>query len=410
MSKKYTSVVHVRWELPFPLMLPSNGFLCWEPGEGVAAFNPEGHIGKIQWKRTCEFISPEIIFHEIYQIQDQRSMPTHSYKMTSKLRTGEEILTAELYGGPEGGFAEARAYTVANIFLCIAHPESYKDKSIVERANAAMNNVIELYRFFTLDPLQRPIRSHVDHYCTTLSEASVPQKFQQLPPDELLENINQLYFGSEVGKNRCYLLGLCSCEDLETYSLLPENIQDLYNFVREEHKLELFHKLIFSSIRWLKRKEGALATIDAQSAFEASVASMLRDGLISEGWNRSKIDRELVYKGSLHLLQSRLKKLDEIARTDAKRNSRSFTPFLGSKIETDWRQNLYNIRNEIVHKGKRELSFDIAKEAIVSGLKAISYLNCMCPIFSRQFMWKGQATELQHINESAGRLFRLFET
>ena len=55
------------------------------------------------------------------------------------------------------------------------------------------------------------------------------------------------------------------------------------------------------------------------------------------------------------------------------------------------------------------MSFEDAKQGIVSGLKAIHHLQNMCSKFKSQFMWGGAYLELQHIKKSAGRLFRIFE-
>jgi hypothetical protein len=409
MGKRYTSVAQVRLELPFPLMLPQNAFLCWEPIEGVAAFAPEGCVGTLQWKRTCSFLTPEDIFGETPIHQDPKSFPTESYKQTFKLVTGGEITAFLIHAGPEGGFEEARSYTVANIFLCIAHPGSYEDDGVLERAIAAVNNIIDIYRFFTLDPLPRPVHNKNDHYCSTISTAPVPEDLQELSPRDLLLRVDQLPFGSTIGKDRLHIVGLTDYDDLAGYPLSPDGLKQFHKLTRSEHRLELFHQLIFSAIRRLKRRDGALAVIDAQSAFESTVAFMLKSGLTSVGWTQGRIEKALVYKGSLHLLQPRLEKLDAIAMADAKCTAQPCSTFMGSSSENEWRKNLYNLRNEIVHGGRRELSFEDARQAIVSGLKAIHYLQIMCPKFRSHFMWGGACLELRHIKKSAGRLSRLFE-
>ncbi|MFW6121958.1 MAG: hypothetical protein ACOC80_13830 [Petrotogales bacterium] len=409
MSKKYKSVVLVRWELPFPLRLPQQALLCWEPGEGVALFDPEGCVGSLNWKRKCEFFKSSLVFQKARTPQDPRHWPIHNYTIKSELTSGEAVVTAELYGGSEGGFTEARPYTVANIFLCVASKYPYKESEIVKRASASLNNLVETYRFLTLDPFPRPLHNEDDHYCTTISKAHVPEALQYLSPENLLNRINQITFGSTIGKDRSQIVGTNSFEDLVGNSLAQGGIELLYKYARTKNRLELFHQLIFSSIRRLKRREGALAIIDAQSAFEAAVTSMLKNGLISIGWNQSKINNELKYTGSLHSLNKRLKKLDEIAKKAKKRAGGSFKPFLGSIAETEWRQNLYNIRHEVVHRGLRYVSFKKAKRGIVVGLKAISFLHKSCSYFERQFIWSGKSLELEHIKKSPGRLFRIFE-
>ena len=409
-DSRYTSVVQVRWELPFPLMLREEAFLCWEPGEGAGVFNPSGHIGTLQWKRSCTFLPAKDVFGATPQPQASESLPAHDYRQDCVLTDGKQVTTAEIYGGPDGGFAEARPFTVANIFLCMSQPGSYKDASITDRACASLNNIIDIYRFITMDPLPRPIENKGDHYCTLVSEARVPENLQQLTPGELLLQISRLQFGSIIGKNRLYVVGANTLTDLIGNKPSAEGLDLYYKLVREEHRLELFHQLIFSAIRRLKRREMALAVIDAQSGFESAVASMLKDGLRAKGWMDDKIDEILRYKGGLHFLQPRLQELDNIAEANAGSTGKPFKRFLGSDAEIGWRENLYNLRNEIVHGGRRATTFEETKIAIVSGLKAINYLHSMCPYFARSFMWADRALELQHLEESAGRLFRLFES
>jgi hypothetical protein len=43
-------------------------------------------------------------------------------------------------------------------------------------------------------------------------------------------------------------------------------------------------------------------------------------------------------------------------------------------------------------------TFEETKRAIIAGLKALNYLHGMCPHFERNFMWAGQALELQHLS------------
>src|SRR5262245_32296180 len=140
---RYNAVALVRWELPFALRLPPMGFLCWEPGEGVAAFDPRPGVGSLHWRRTCSFLRPEEIFKDLGESQDPKYFPVHDYLLVADLRSGAKIKTLQLQGGPDGGFTEVRPYTTANIFLCLRKREDYADKEVGQRAAAALNNVVE---------------------------------------------------------------------------------------------------------------------------------------------------------------------------------------------------------------------------------------------------------------------------
>jgi hypothetical protein len=88
----------------------------------------------------------------------------------------------------------------------------------------------------------------------------------------------------------------------------------------------------------------------------------------------------------------------------------SFTPFAKSAAYARWKDDLYRLRNQIVHTGLREVSFDLAKRGLIAGLHAVDAINDLAPVFARSMRWSGDALDLPHIQQSAGRLSRLFES
>lgn len=75
-----------------------------------------------------------------------------------------------------------------------------------------------------------------------------------------------------------------------------------------------------------------------------------------------------------------------------------------------WRQTLYRLRNEIAHEGRREVSFDEAKEALVAGMHAMHAIQDLAPDFNRALAWGGDVLDLPHVVESRGQVGRLFES
>lgn len=144
--------------------------------------------------------------------------------------------------------------------------------------------------------------------------------------------------------------------------------------------------------------------MDAQSGFESLISSILNDELLRQGRTAADIAQLFALGGALHTLQPRLKELDRIALAGGAPQR-----FIGSQAESEWRQRLYRLRNEIVHQGRREVSFDDAKAGISSGLQAAAAVQALLPAFQRKLSWSGQAVQLAHINNSAGRLARMFE-
>lgn len=266
------AVASIRWELPFVLSLPPGAFLCWEPDYGLAGLLVQPAVGTLQWKRSCGFLKPQDVFAQLGQVQDPRTLPQHWYKEACVQDTGRRLTTLELTPGPDGGFSEARPYSAVVLFLCLGRREDYSDPHTGERASAALNNALTLYRFLSMDPLSRPLDWAQDCYDTVVSVASVPSDWPGDSAEQVLRRVGELHFGAEIGKDRCHHIGLNSIEDLLPQGPLSGDALAIFaQRVRQPHELELFHELFLSAIRRMKRRELALAVVDAQSGFEAAV-------------------------------------------------------------------------------------------------------------------------------------------
>jgi len=404
---RYEALIHVFWELPFPLRLPPVASFCWEPGEGVALFDPRPEVGELAWRRRSCFLQAGEVFPDVGH--PNRCYPTHDYLITSQLRSGQEIKTAKLTRGPEGGFAEARPYTIANIFLCLRQRAEYPSAVVLERAGVALNNILDVYRFVTLDPLARSVRADQDAYYTLVSVADLSQELGDVEPRVALQMVGRLSFGSVVGVNRAHHVGLNSFDDLMAGdTITPDALRLFDSLISGPHNLELFHQLIFSAIRRLKRKEHALAVLDAQSAFESLVAVLVVESLTRQGQTTQEIEVAMNPGGRFHTLQRRLEELDRVAAAQTFLGIQPLQ-FLGSAEERQWRTALYSLRNRIIHEGLRGVPFGDAKSGLVAGLHAIHRVQDLTPAFNRVMIWSGAALDLGHIDQTAGRISRLFE-
>ena len=61
------------------------------------------------WRRKSCLLKADAVFRDLGA--PNQFYPNHNYLLTSRLRSGREIKTALLTGGPEGGFVEPRPYT-----------------------------------------------------------------------------------------------------------------------------------------------------------------------------------------------------------------------------------------------------------------------------------------------------------
>jgi len=405
---RYAGVAHVQWELPFPLRLPEAAFLCWEPDEGTATFVPAYGVGTFAWSRT----SPLLRIEDVFGVPGRGmvAIPTHDYRIASVLASGREILTAELTRGPNGGFTEPRPYAVANVFLCLRLADDQWASNTIQRATAVLNNVLDIYRLITLDPLARGINGQRDTYYTLVSLARTPPDWPEGSARDTLLRLEELRFGTTIGRDRIHQVGANSYDDLFFGGLLPTDHRDLFaRIVDARHEIEVFHVLVFDAIRRLKRFEWALAVMDAQSAFEVLVATVFGEILTRQGVNALDIEGLLAHGGRFDSLQRRLVEIDRVAVAEATAAGEPARRFLGSSTESSWRADLYRLRHRIVHEGLRDVTFDLAKRAVIAGLKAAHAVQDLRPAFNRRLMWSGSALDLPHMTQSAGRLSRLFE-
>jgi hypothetical protein len=406
----FRGVAHVRWELPFPLMLKPLLYKCWEPETGVAAFHPVSDVGSLIWSRKCGFLGATRIFGAEPEEPEGAFYPQDNYLVKSELAPGVEVPTLQLTKGRTGGFVEARPFCTINVYLCLRNERDHLGAGVLDRASAAINNVATLYRFFTMDPLARELDVRQDVYYTVVSLARVPKELETSPAEVVLDHLRDFTFSAILGDGRTHHIGMNSLD-----ALIPSRImegQHLKWFKREaksEHKVEIFQQLFLSAIRRIDRREFALSTVDAQSAFEAAVAATLLDILKAEGLTEDESRKEMANKGEYHWLRDRLEKLDAVAGAEAAKAGRQFTKFKGSPAHSEWNASLYQLRNDVVHGGRRSVDFAEAKRALVAGLNGVHALHTLSPTFVRPLSWSPPLTNMDHLKENAGRLFRVFE-
>ena len=399
----YEALVHVLWELPFPLRLAPEVIPVWEPTEGVAFFDPRPAVGELSWRRTPTLLERAEVLPDAGPENDW--YPEYDYRLLAHRPNDGRVVIAQVTRGPAGGFIEPRQYSVANVILCLRERADASSDETVRRAAEVVNNVLAVYRFITLDPLARELRAALDTYYTIVSVAELPN-LGDVDALTALRAIDQVRFGRDLGVSRFHRIGANSFSDLFAPELLrPELLTIFDDLVQRPNDLEVFHQLTLSAIRRLKRHEHALAIFDAQSAFETLVASILVERRRSAGNSNIEIEEMLEPGGALHTLQRRLQELDRISQTEG-----GGRRFLNSDEEQRWRSTLYRLRNEIAHAGRRDVTFAEARDAIVAGMHAMHAIQELAPTFGRTLSWGGDVLDLPHIIESRGRLSRLFES
>ncbi|MEK6371556.1 MAG: hypothetical protein AABO58_02565 [Acidobacteriota bacterium] len=378
----YEALAHVLWELPFPLRLAPEIIPVWEPGEGIAFFDPRPEVGELSWRRTPTLLQRAEVLPDAGP--ENNWYPEYDYRLNAHRPRDERLTIAQINRGALGGFIEPRQYTSGNIILCLRNRQDAASGEAVGRAAEALNNILAVYRFVTLDPLVRELRADLDTYYTLVSVGELPQ-LGDIDPLTALQAIDRVHFGRELGITRFHTIGANSFSDLfAPEPLRPELLTIFDELVRAPHDLELFHQLMFSAIRRVKRHEHALAVFDAQSALETLVASILVERLRANGRTEGEVEQLLAPGGEYHQLQRRLRQLDRFAEAES-----SAKRFIGSPEEQRWRTTLYNLRNQIAHAGRRDVTFADAKDALMAGMHAIFFIQDLAPSFGRTLSWGG---------------------
>ena len=142
-----------------------------------------------------------------------------------------------------------------------------------------------------------------------------------------------------------------------------------------ELPLSVVDVLLLNAKRSFLFEEYRIAVIEAETAFEVSIDRVLRqyylskttrskDGYIVPAYSKEDVTR-LLDTGLKNLLK------DHLTRARGKE-------FIGTTEHRRWENNLYELRNAIVHDGK-EVQEDEAKRALEAAEDALVWINAVVP-------------------------------
>lgn len=399
--RRYYGVAHVRWELPFPTRLVPRYLSCWEPDEGTALLLCLPRVETVMWRRQSPLVNQQELLGERFVPEPSWAVPNYGYQQSSEISTGSELFTTELISGERGGFDEVHAYTIANVFLCLRSKSDQGEQTFL-RAAAVINNVLSVHALLTADGWTRPIRPSLDAYMTMSSVATVPDGWPQLSALALLHRIEGLSFATEIGKGRTAKIGAGSHDDLLQGAFDEKNMALLAQACEQQFDLAVYQQLMLCAFRRVGRREYAAAIIDAQSAAELCVASFLRRVLLAKGQTEEEV--AIDFDGRLAGLGPRIDELERHAQAGG-----ATTHFNQSPERTRWNRELANLRHGVVHRGVREITFEQARQGISAGMGAIAKLEEMWPQFQPPMRWAGDYLKVEHLRETAGKLYRLFD-
>lgn len=387
--------------LPFYLRLPDRHvFLVHDPDTGVSALMGHRRMGEISfregWNTPHGPLPPESVI-DGYQPPPPTEFPEQQHFMTCVLADGREIPSLFLRTGPNPAFSEMRPYSEAILFLLAADtPDS---ATLVRRAFCRLNHFLDVYRAVTQDPYVHQLDPELDVTIVGFARAVLPAGMETLAAAEALARIPELRFES----GNVFRYRLNTFEDLWPGPVLEQEfLSGIAQFASRPYELPLHHELIFKAQEELKARHFHIAILEAETAFEVYVARTLIELGVHLGHPRASVVSDMEYPNTLHHLNARLRRLDAWIQEHRRREGLPSAPdFAGSPEHDDWKKLLYSPRHQVVHAGRRDLTFDEVKAGIAAGKKAIHSIDAKLGTLSPPL---GIYPGVDHLNNTAGRL------
>jgi hypothetical protein len=323
--------------------------------------------------------------------------------MTCKTRGYGDVPTLHIDTGSKGGFSELRAYSELTVFIVIEKDHDPFSTSAKARIFEVLNNFLDIYRIITQDPYVHRIDEEFDTYLVDYSAGTIPQQYHGSSAGNILRNIQEIPFHSEIGKGRQLKTRVNTLEDLFPGKILENKFLDLFvRLIQEPYNTPVHYELIFTAQFELKRRNYHIAILEAETAFEVYIAYILLEISVAVGKNKNMIMVDMENPRKLGLLNQRLKELDRLIEEYRKLKGLPIsTNFLGSATHTEWKDYLYKLRNMIIHGGWRFVTFDQAKRGIGACKLAIKKFEDRLPgIANKIQIYHG----VDYLQNTAGRL------
>ncbi len=391
-------VVAARFDLPFYLRLPPNVFHSYDSEFGVCSILPMQRLGETSFgKKTCLLEKSYLLDGYCESPLQSYEVAGYDYKMTSVLENNEEKPTLEIFVKKNGGFKQLRAYSEIIIWIYVKDKEVDNDK-VRNRVFENLNHFLNLYSLITQDSYLHEINEKLHPYYIEYLVGQIPEELKDAPPIKILTSLDKIKFNLDMGQFRQITISTNSIDDLFPGKILEDKFMNiLISNATKKYDMPLHYKLILESQRQLKLKNFHVCIIEAQTAFESYISTVISRFLLDAHYTDVQIQEYL----NSNMLKRRLRKLDELIRTYKQSLSESYCDFVDSELYNEWNANLYGLRNQVVHAGLRDLNFDKCKGALSVGKRCIFHFEDMLPNFRNDVqIYKG----IDFIQETPGRV------
>ncbi|HMQ79970.1 MAG TPA: hypothetical protein PKE39_01675 [Ignavibacteria bacterium] len=370
-------VVSAKFDLPFYLRLPSNRFLSYDEKHKICVIIPLQRLGeKIFNKKTKLAEEQELLDDPQIHELTTRKILGYDYKVVSDYND-KQITTLETRIQENGGFTQLQAYTEITMFIYVLN-ENPKSEDIKKRLFANLNHFLKIYKLVTQDPFITKIDKELNLYYVDWGIGKIKETAKDQDVNEILW-LKDVIFSSQIGEDRGIQLQTNSIEDLYPGSMLDqEYLQIFANSILGEYELPLFYDLILEAQRQLKFRNFHIAIIEAQSAFESYTSQLLTTFFKREGLSLEQIANFF----QDNMFHKRLKILDGHIANYKNLRGELYNNFINSNLYLEWKEDLYRLRNKIVHEGFREIDFESTRDAISITKDVIFHFEKTLPEFS----------------------------
>lgn len=402
----------VKFDLPFYLRLPSSRFFTWDPKFKYACIIPGQFIGEESFSRICNKIVDTTKTLGITQPCNLLDSPgedkqgiQYKYPVASVIEDGNEYLTQIIDTNSDGGFVQLKPFTEIKIFL-VSDRDILTD-DIKERSLDILNHFLDVYRIITQDPsIHRIYNLNTYLIDYLIGEKDITENFNDEDALEILKNIDKYDFPNGIGELRSTEQRIGTLDDIfPGKTLMKEYLDNFAKLTVQVYKIPLHYDLILNAQTQLKRHNYHVSILEAETAFEVYVENTLIKVALAVGNN---IEDELNYKtkintkGKYHKLADRIKGLDKYI-SDYRVNNKfeKIDNFVDSDQYKEWKEKLYEVRNEVVHGGLREITFEQTQDAIHSAKIAISKIE---KSIGELADYVPICADVNHLNNTAGKI------
>jgi hypothetical protein len=392
-------------DIPFSLAIPNNCYTVFDPVKGIAIVQPTMKEGSRSFFRDVPIIGPTSFSDLKLKAREfERPREEHSYVVTSRLTDGTQKATLNIHCGANGGFAETKYFTEAQVTyleddLSIL---ALKDGNILQRATDILNRFLDKYRLFTEDYRVGRVSADRNFFLATCHASPLTSEEQSLSAEQLFATLSSgRTFLHRLGYGGANILRSHSLEHLGPRTQISSDaLKILEHFLRTDYEMPLSYDLIMEAYRFLQLDRNyKLTIVHAATAVEVHVLQLLHSVLVALGataadaWATLENDPE--YEG----VTKRLKRLESNTKSYCEQNALTYAPFVGGALYERWKTIVAGKRNRAVHAGVAAFTWDEAAEAIVIAKESIISLDQRIPPLSNYFRL---APDVRGIREGAG--------